>query len=249
MKKAATVRILSAILFLIVPVLTTHAQGEKVEAIENSKWVFVESAKAAYIVEFNMGGELSKISSKGLVTNGTWRQEQKSVYAQFENGTAEYRGTIEHDRIVGKATNPEGLNWEWQGFRQEPSVLPMSEVEAEYPQIAMTARAHGPVVVAITVDGDGVVKTVTAQSGHPLLRAAAVKAARSVTFSNSKSGVASWIFLILNYEILDGDCQKRFESLSERESYLKPRPYFSSTYIIEVNRRIQCIDNSSRSSF
>lgn len=52
-----------------------------------------------------------------------------------------------------------------------------------YPPAARAVRAEGAVSVQVTVGEDGSVISATAVSGHPLLRAAAVKAARQATFS------------------------------------------------------------------
>ena len=57
-------------------------------------------------------------------------------------------------------------------------ILPL----ALYPDIARAARAQGSVTVQIVVDGEGNVASAKAVSGHPLLRSAAVDAARQAKF-------------------------------------------------------------------
>lgn len=52
----------------------------------------------------------------------------------------------------------------------------------KYPPAAAAVRAEGVVSVQVTVDESGKVVSATAVSGHPLLRAAAVAAARAATF-------------------------------------------------------------------
>ena len=52
-----------------------------------------------------------------------------------------------------------------------------------YPAVARAARASGTVVVQVTVDESGKVTDARAVSGHPLLQAAAVAAARNARFS------------------------------------------------------------------
>src|SRR2546423_332385 len=54
----------------------------------------------------------------------------------------------------------------------------VSKPEAVYPPIAKAARAQGTVTVQIVVDENGDVVSAHALSGHPLLQAAAVEAAR-----------------------------------------------------------------------
>ena len=52
-----------------------------------------------------------------------------------------------------------------------------------YPAAARAVRASGAVSVQVTIDESGNVVSASAVSGHPLLRAAAVQAARSARFS------------------------------------------------------------------
>lgn len=56
----------------------------------------------------------------------------------------------------------------------------------DYPVIARQAKATGTVAVQITIDEGGNVIVAEAVSGHPLLRAAAVKAAREAKFAPTK---------------------------------------------------------------
>jgi protein TonB len=55
-----------------------------------------------------------------------------------------------------------------------------------YPAVAKAARASGTVTVQVTIDENGNVISARAVSGHPLLQAAAVAAARSAKFSPTK---------------------------------------------------------------
>jgi protein TonB len=56
-------------------------------------------------------------------------------------------------------------------------------VEPSYPALAKAARVSGAVVVEVTVDEAGSVIQARAVSGHPLLKEAAVAAARGWRFS------------------------------------------------------------------
>lgn len=82
-----------------------------------------------------------------------------------------------------------------------PSVIRKSEsvlrseainiVEPAYPPLARAAKVSGSVTVEVVVDEDGNVKTARAISGHSLLRASAVEAARQWKFKPTKlSGIA-----------------------------------------------------------
>jgi TonB family protein len=55
-------------------------------------------------------------------------------------------------------------------------------VQPVYPAVAKAARAQGPVQVQITIDESGNVVSAEAKDGHPLLREAAVDAARQWHF-------------------------------------------------------------------
>ncbi|MBC8031298.1 MAG: energy transducer TonB [Pyrinomonadaceae bacterium] len=69
-----------------------------------------------------------------------------------------------------------------------------------YPEIARQANASGTVTVQITIDEEGNVISANAVSGHPLLRAAAVTAARAAKFSPTKlSGQAVKVTGVLAY--------------------------------------------------
>ena len=56
----------------------------------------------------------------------------------------------------------------------------------EYPEIAKRAHASGSVTVEITIDETGNVISAHAVSGHPLLQAAAVSAAREAKFAPTR---------------------------------------------------------------
>jgi TonB family protein len=73
-----------------------------------------------------------------------------------------------------------------------------------YPPIAKTAQVSGTVLVQVVVDERGCVIAAHAVSGHPLLQAAAVAAARQACFSPTRlsgepvkvSGVIAYNFLL-----------------------------------------------------
>jgi protein TonB len=72
-----------------------------------------------------------------------------------------------------------------------------------YPPAARAVRASGAVTVQVLIDESGSVVSATAVSGHPLLRAAAVQAARGARFSPTQlsgqpvkvSGVSTYNFV------------------------------------------------------
>jgi TonB family protein len=78
-----------------------------------------------------------------------------------------------------------------------------------YPPVARAAQASGTVNVQVTVDEEGNVISAVAVSGHPLLRAAAVNAARGAKFNPTKlSGVPVKVVGVLVYNFLPADPPK-----------------------------------------
>jgi protein TonB len=59
----------------------------------------------------------------------------------------------------------------------------LSRVEPSYPPLAKAAHVTGSVMVEITIDENGRVVSASALSGHPLLKDAAVQAARGWKFA------------------------------------------------------------------
>lgn len=58
-----------------------------------------------------------------------------------------------------------------------------SQLPVEYPAAALAVRAEGIVTVSVTINEEGNVISAEAVSGHPLLRAAAVRSARKLRFT------------------------------------------------------------------
>ena len=79
----------------------------------------------------------------------------------------------------------------------------VSKPEPAYPATARAVHATGVVTVQVTVDEAGNVTTAKAVSGHPLLQAAAVAAAREAKFSPTRlSGKPVKVTGILTYNFL-----------------------------------------------
>jgi TonB family protein len=95
------------------------------------------------------------------------REEDESAGWTTERGTTGYatrRRAIEGGTLNGKAAS-----------------LP----NPEYPAIARAAKVSGTVTVAVVVDEEGNVVEAKAVSGHPLLQASAVNAARQAKFTRT----------------------------------------------------------------
>lgn len=75
-----------------------------------------------------------------------------------------------------------------------------------YPAAARAVRASGAVNVQVTIDEEGNVIAASAVSGHPLLRAAAVTAAREAKFSPTKlDGVAVKVTGVIVYNFVPAE--------------------------------------------
>jgi TonB family protein len=73
----------------------------------------------------------------------------------------------------------------------------------DYPLVAARARASGEVRVQVIVDVDGKVIAASAISGHPLLKAPSVKAARSAVFTRMKfEGKPVKVVGVINYNFV-----------------------------------------------
>lgn len=107
-----------------------------------------------------------------------------------------------------------------------------NRVTPEYPELAREARITGSVVVEITVDEEGAVISARAISGHPLLRDAAVDAARGWTFTPTQlSGVPVKVIGTITFQFTpsrDPALVKEAESLKEQ---LRARPGTADLYL------------------
>lgn len=80
----------------------------------------------------------------------------------------------------------------------------ISLTKPDYPQAALAVAAKGAVSVLVTIDKSGAVASAAAVSGHPLLRAAAEKAALSSRFApTSLGGMAVTISGVIVYNFAD----------------------------------------------
>jgi TonB family protein len=94
-------------------------------------------------------------------------------------------------------------------------------VEPDYPPLAKAARVSGSVVVEVTIDEEGKVFAARAISGHPLLKDAAVAAAREWTFAQTMlTGVAVKVIgtITFNFNL---DYKREIKS-ARRELAAKP---------------------------
>jgi TonB family protein len=119
-----------------------------------------------------------------------------------------------------------------QEVRQEPPKIirksggvfqgsAIRRVEPTYPPLAKAAQVSGSVVVEVTVDEEGGVISARALSGHPLLKDAAVAAARGWRFSLTKlEGVPVKVIGTITFSFLLGDPQR----IEQLEAQVRENP-------------------------
>jgi TonB family protein len=137
---------------------------------------FVEAAKAVRDESEDSDLAAETSDARSLLRDAA---EQAALKAQFtptllSGVPVKVAGTIVYNFIAGDKKVMDG------------GVLNGKAVEfprAAYPAAAKAVRASGMVVVQVLVDEAGSVIQATAVSGHPLLRAAAVEAARAARFA------------------------------------------------------------------
>lgn len=101
-----------------------------------------------------------------------------------------------------------------QTFPAPNSPRIVSLPKPKYPNEAKAAKAAGKVEVSVTVDEKGSVVSATAVSGHPLLRNAAVEAAKKAVFApNTLAGKPVKTFTVLTYN---------FDNFALTDSYFIP---------------------------
>lgn len=144
----------------------------------NSSWR-IQNA----VVKLRSGEEIKIIDIKDRIYSD--EPPGTETDANEDTGTSDSNNSNQKSRIVsggvlnGKATS-----------------LP----QPVYPAAAKAAKAAGAVVVEVTIDEDGKVISASAVSGHPLLRASAVTAARQARFSPTKlAGKPVKVSGVLNY--------------------------------------------------
>ena len=98
--------------------------------------------------------------------------------ANSVNNTAESTPTALSEAIVQLPTLHPPTRLAVGRLNDKAKVLP----QPVYPAAARAVKASGKVAVQILIDKEGKVVSATAISGHPLLRSAAVQAARKAEF-------------------------------------------------------------------
>ena len=142
--------------------------------------------------------------------------------------TASKMGSVMIRRVEGKPTSSAAPKTEGSAAlgtqRVSGGVLQgnaIRKVQPPYPALAKAAGAEGAVQVAITVNENGEVTTTEAVSGHPLLKEAAVEAAKAWSFKQTELGgkpVKVQGLLTFNFTLGDGAHDKALTELRTTQS-------------------------------
>lgn len=97
-------------------------------------------------------------------------------------------------------------------FAGESSPAVKFAVAPKYPTLTLAGRVYGEVTVRVTIDRAGAVKTAKVTEGHPMLREAAVNAARQWRFVES-SGDNRVAMLKFNFVILPDNSQVQSQTI------------------------------------
>jgi TonB family protein len=117
-------------------------------------------------------------------------------------------GTVVYNFVASKPADEVPVDINGGILNEKANSLP----QPTYPDAARAVRACGTVNVRVGIDENGDVVSASAVSGHPLLRSAAVKAAREAKFSPTLmegkpvkvSGILTYSFAISE----DGQCSQ-----------------------------------------
>ena len=102
----------------------------------------------------------------------------------------------------------------------------------EYPAAAKSVDAKGAVNIAVVVDEQGNIESASAVSGHPLLRAAAVEAARQAKFPPTQlSGNPVKVSGVIIYDFT------QIEETTTGSFKVDPRP-IDQTFIVDENKNV-----------
>lgn len=140
---------------------STHNPDEGVEEVPAADPILRDAAERAALE--------AKFSP--TFVNGASIRVQGTLVYRFVSGN-EGGSIVKDEPATGRTPSGGVLNGKAISLPKPP-----------YPPAAAAVRAQGAVTVSVTLDEDGNVIAASAVSGHPLLRAAAVEAARGAKFS------------------------------------------------------------------
>lgn len=215
--------------------LTVRAQTNETGQAVITYWFGTQNDGSTFVLEQHEFGRLKFIPASGMISEGTWKQNENRVDIELNNGFARLNATIEGDHLRGSATGRRGAHWSWSAAKQ-PRVLSTSA--PAYPALARAARINGSVIVDVEVDASGVVNLVRAVQGHPMLRDVSKDAAKHFRFMPVANERLRTARICFTFRQLDVD---------ERTTSILS-PLILSPYQIEIRRGYTLIEKELSSS-
>lgn len=215
----------------------THAQTPADARLEDTAWAVKDSTGSTFIFEFNGGGLFRATSWAGASSKGRWSLDADKVLVRLDAKAGEYRGVIKGASMEGEAKGAGFGELKWEARREEARPVRSASAAPPYPPIAAAARAGGVVMIEVNVDAAGHVSSATALSGHPLLRQAALAAAKLWEF-NPEAGAetrVAQLFFVFSEQDSPEDCTKRLPA---------PAPEFLSDYQVKIRHAAICVEQS-----
>jgi TonB family protein len=158
------------------------------------------TGKAAFVMSVQGSRSSGQYQVALIRNNSIWRLEQASV----KTATGVTIHLVTSRVLTVYSTNDNGNTNGNKDNLASGAILndkATSLPQPVYPSIAKQAHASGTVIVQVTVNEQGKVVSAVAISGHPLLQASAVAAARQATFDPRKVGRTAVKFSgIIKYE-------------------------------------------------
>jgi TonB family protein len=162
------------------------------------------SGKAAFVMSVQGSLSSGQYQVALIRNNSVWHIEQASV----KTAAGDTIMVVSRRAILEDSTNDNSNTNSNRDILASGAILndkATSLPQPVYPPIAKQAHASGAVIVQVKVDEQGNVVSALAISGHPLLRAAAVAAARQAKFEPKKVGGKAVKFSgVIKYEFVAG---------------------------------------------
>jgi len=229
------VRRFARIAVLILSTLTVLAQANETGQAVITYWFGTQNDGSTFVLEQHEFGKLRFIPASGMISEGTWKQNENRVEIELNNGLARLSATIEGDQLRGSATWRRGAHWSWSALKQ-PQVLATSA--PAYPALARAAKIRGSVIVDVEVDASGAVTSARPVQGHPMLRDVSIDAAKHFRFMPDVNERLRTARIAFTFRQLDVD-ERTTSVLS---------PLILSPYQIEIRRGYTLLEKELSSS-
>lgn len=95
------------------------APESRTPTVANTVWEGTDSDGDHYVYRFQSSGALHYTSRTGNWKNGTWSQDDRTIYFEMNSKYSEYKGHIVANQMEGEASNTVGRRWTWRAKKVE----------------------------------------------------------------------------------------------------------------------------------